>query len=184
MLISFLFLHENICCGYSLEAPWQGASNEYPQHMFSWGNKKNIMWIPPLICSYVKYSWKYWFSEDGHHMKGTRVHFSSAGISENENNNKPLDLVIATDKRRYHIIFFLFLDEYICCGYSLEGPCRGASNEYAQHKFLLRNKKDISIFRMKKAPYLLLCLVKKEIMTLRSVGSMNITSIETGILKD
>ena len=56
MLISFLLLHENICCGYSLEAPRRGArgaSNEYPQHMFSWRNKKNIMWIPPLICSYV-----------------------------------------------------------------------------------------------------------------------------------
>ena len=52
MLISFLFLHENICCGYSLEAPRRGASNEYPQHMISWRNKKNIMWIPSLICSY------------------------------------------------------------------------------------------------------------------------------------
>ena len=31
----FLFLHKNICCGYSLEAPRRGASNEYPQHMFS-----------------------------------------------------------------------------------------------------------------------------------------------------
>ena len=30
------------CCGYSLEAFPQGASNEYPQHMFSWRNKKNI----------------------------------------------------------------------------------------------------------------------------------------------
>ena len=40
--ISFLFLHENICCGYSLEAPLRGASYEYPQHMFSWRNKKNI----------------------------------------------------------------------------------------------------------------------------------------------
>ena len=47
-----IFLDENICCGYSLEAPWRGASNEYPQHMFSSRNKKNIMWIPPLICSY------------------------------------------------------------------------------------------------------------------------------------
>ena len=52
MLISFLFFHESICCGYSLEAPHRGASNEYPQHIFSWRNKKNIMWIPPLICSY------------------------------------------------------------------------------------------------------------------------------------
>ena len=32
--IFFLFLHENICCGYSLEAPRWGASNEYPQHVF------------------------------------------------------------------------------------------------------------------------------------------------------
>ena len=31
----------------------RGASNKYPQHMFLWRNKKNIMWIPPLICSYV-----------------------------------------------------------------------------------------------------------------------------------
>ena len=27
---------------YSLEAPRRGASNEYPQHIFSWRNKKNI----------------------------------------------------------------------------------------------------------------------------------------------
>ena len=53
MLISFLFLHENICCGYSLEAPRWGTSNEYPQHMFLERNKKNIMWIPPLSCSYA-----------------------------------------------------------------------------------------------------------------------------------
>ena len=56
MLISFLFLNKNICCGYSLEAPRQGAprqgaSNEYSQHRFSSRNKKKIMWIPPLICS-------------------------------------------------------------------------------------------------------------------------------------
>ena len=29
-----------------------------------------------------------------------------------------------------------------------------ASNEYPRHMFSLRNKNDISIFRMKKAPYL------------------------------
>ena len=52
MLISFLFLNKNICCGYSLEAPRRGASNEHPQHMFSLRNKKYIMWIPSLICSY------------------------------------------------------------------------------------------------------------------------------------
>ena len=38
----FLILHENICCGCSLEAPQRGASNEYSQHMFSWRNKKGL----------------------------------------------------------------------------------------------------------------------------------------------
>ena len=55
LLISFLFLNENICCEYSLEAPHRGASNEYPQHMFSLRNKKNIMWIPPLSVAMVRH---------------------------------------------------------------------------------------------------------------------------------
>ena len=37
---------------YSLEAPQGGASNEYKQHIFSSRNKKHILWIRPLICSY------------------------------------------------------------------------------------------------------------------------------------
>ena len=28
--VSLLFLYENICCGYSLEVPRRGTSNEYP----------------------------------------------------------------------------------------------------------------------------------------------------------
>ena len=44
----FLFLHENICCGYSLEVPLWGTSNEYTQHVFSWKNKKNTYLICPL----------------------------------------------------------------------------------------------------------------------------------------
>ena len=34
VLAFVLFLHKNICCGYSLEAPHRGASNEYSQHVF------------------------------------------------------------------------------------------------------------------------------------------------------
>ena len=37
-----LFLEENICCWYSLEAPHRGTSNEYPQHMFSLRNKISL----------------------------------------------------------------------------------------------------------------------------------------------
>ena len=48
-LIFFLFLHENIHCGYSLEVPQLGTSNKYPQHMFSQRNKKYIYLVPPLV---------------------------------------------------------------------------------------------------------------------------------------
>ena len=37
----FLFLNENICCGYSLAAS-RDAANKYPQHMFSFRNKESI----------------------------------------------------------------------------------------------------------------------------------------------
>ena len=45
-----LVLHQKICCGYSLEAPRRGASNEYPEHMFLWRNKKNY---PTIITKYA-----------------------------------------------------------------------------------------------------------------------------------
>ena len=45
----FLFLHKNIYCGYSLEAPYRGASNEYPQHMFSEEMEKIIPELSPTI---------------------------------------------------------------------------------------------------------------------------------------
>ena len=56
VLIFFLFVHENICCGYSLEAPRQGVSNEYPQHMFSCTNKKILIWVPLLSAAMVIYN--------------------------------------------------------------------------------------------------------------------------------
>ena len=38
----FLIFAQNIDCGYTLEPPRRGGSNEYPQSMF-WGkNKKNM----------------------------------------------------------------------------------------------------------------------------------------------
>ena len=38
----FLISAQNIDCGYSLEPPRQGGSNEYPQSMFLSRNKKNV----------------------------------------------------------------------------------------------------------------------------------------------
>ena len=37
----FLIFARNIDCGYMLEPPWQGGSNEYPQSMFWNKYKKN-----------------------------------------------------------------------------------------------------------------------------------------------
>ena len=33
--IFLLIFAQNIDCGYSLEPPWRGGSNEYPQSMFT-----------------------------------------------------------------------------------------------------------------------------------------------------
>ena len=37
----FLIIAQNIDCGYTLEPPRRGGSNEYPQSMFWSKNKKN-----------------------------------------------------------------------------------------------------------------------------------------------
>ena len=49
----------NIYCGYLLEVPQLGASNEYPQQMFSWRNKKKYYVEAPHtwscdICLLIK----------------------------------------------------------------------------------------------------------------------------------
>ena len=49
----FLISPQNRMLWYLLEAPQWGASNEYPQHMFSWRNKKNIYLI---TASYLELS--------------------------------------------------------------------------------------------------------------------------------
>ena len=45
----FSVLDKNVPDGYSLEVLWQRASNEYPQHMLLWRNKKNY---PRIITKY------------------------------------------------------------------------------------------------------------------------------------
>ena len=45
-----------------------------------------------------------------------------------------------------------------CCGYSLESPCRGDSNEYPQHTFLWRNKQNYPLIITKYPPYLFHCI--------------------------
>ena len=44
--------------------------------------------------------------------------------------------------------YFSYFSMKTCCGYSLEVPHRGVSNEY-DNMFLRRNKKNINMFRLK-----------------------------------
>ena len=49
----FLIFAQNIDCGYMLEPPRRGGSNEYPQHMFWSKNKKN-RYTPANLFYYIK----------------------------------------------------------------------------------------------------------------------------------
>ena len=50
---------QNIDCGYSLEPPRQGGSNEYPQSMFLNRNKKNNVYPckPQFYYTKVGFKW-------------------------------------------------------------------------------------------------------------------------------
>ena len=57
-LIFFIFLLKNIDCGYSLEPPRRGGSNEYPQSMFLSRNKKNNVYPSKPQFYYVNVGFK------------------------------------------------------------------------------------------------------------------------------
>ena len=50
----FNFSAQNIDCGYSLEPPRRGGSNEYPQSMFLSRNKKNNVYPCKPQFYYIK----------------------------------------------------------------------------------------------------------------------------------
>ena len=49
---------QNIDCGYSLEPPRRGGSNEYPQSMFLGRNKKNNVYPCKPQFYYIKVGFK------------------------------------------------------------------------------------------------------------------------------
>ena len=49
---------QNIDCGYSLEPPHRGGSNEYPQSMFLSRNKKNNVYPCKPQFYYIKVGFK------------------------------------------------------------------------------------------------------------------------------
>ena len=59
--VIFLIFAQNINCGYTLEPPRRGGSNEYPQFMFWSKNKKNrhTPAYPVLLYIKVGFKWVY-----------------------------------------------------------------------------------------------------------------------------
>ena len=53
----FNITDQNIDCGYSLEPPRGGSSNEYPQSMF-WTEIRKLMYIPVNPIYYIKVGFK------------------------------------------------------------------------------------------------------------------------------
>ena len=58
ILIYFHISAQNIDCGYSLEPPHRGGSNEYPQSMFLSGNNKNKVYPCKPQFFYIKVGYK------------------------------------------------------------------------------------------------------------------------------
>ena len=58
ILIFFPISAQNIDCGYTLEAPRRGGSNEYPQSMYLSRNKKNNVYPckPQFYCIKVGFN--------------------------------------------------------------------------------------------------------------------------------
>ena len=58
ILIFFYISAQNIDCGYSLELPRRGGSNEYPQSMFLSRNNKNNVYLCKPQFYYIKVGFK------------------------------------------------------------------------------------------------------------------------------
>ena len=109
----FLFLNQNICCGYSKEPSRWDGSFKHPKHMFKLMGKEIIAILGAqtiLIWTYVKY----------------------INLIYNQASKKSVWL---------KIFLFLFLNQNICCWYSKEPSQWDDSFEHPKHKLKLMDKK-------------------------------------------
>ena len=99
-------LNKNICCGYSLEVPPWGTSNEYPQHMFSLRNKKNIN----IATYYLELYLELWSPKDSF--------LTSNYIFSGNNSRRHMALdKIHFPQPKSTMCLFCYLAMKTCCGY-------------------------------------------------------------------
>ena len=67
----FLIFAQNLDCGYTLEPPRRGGSNQYTQPMF-WSKNKTNMYIPPCPSFAIQKWGSRWYTLHGCYPDGQR----------------------------------------------------------------------------------------------------------------
>ena len=129
---------QDIDCGYSLELPQWGSTNAFPHYMFLNRNKKNNVYPYKPQFYYIKVG-----------LRGSKLYrhvFMMSWNAKFHYENTPIQIYW-----KFHYQNWKFSDKnsdtfHISapntdCGYSLEPPHWGSSNEYPQSMCLSRNKK-------------------------------------------
>ena len=160
-------------CGYSLEPPRRGGSNEYPQCMF----RAEIWKISQFLCLKILNFWRrnflyIWIGVFSQWIFNGRIRidndtmfictdnedWSDCGFASwlghsitktylyNFDPLKPHFYIVKLGYRGVYTFFFLFLLKNIDFWYSLEPPRRGGSNEYPQAMFWGLGEYQQSIF--------------------------------------
>ena len=135
--LSYFFM--KTCFRYPIEASCQDTSNEYPQHIFSWRDKKNIYLATILIWCIRLHKCAGW---PGPLLSTSAIRalFSCCG----SNITKPCLYNFDPFKAHFYIVKLGFTGVYIIFlisaqkhrfEYSLEPPLWGGSNKYPQSMF-------------------------------------------------
>ena len=143
----FLFLNQNICCGYSKEPSHWDGSFEHPKHMLNTMGKK----IFKILC---------WFYNTHNTIYNVRTQLNSLSELTLLYPNMfwlKYTKIIATLcfkllqkswlqlRARNRKMIFLFLNQNICCGYSKEPSHWDGSFEHPKHMLNTMGKKIFKI---------------------------------------
>ena len=114
---------------YTLEVPCQGYSNEYPQHMFSWTNKKNIIFSWKNKTKHKHLIWAMISCEELINNYAGELVFSPTWHNRNQHSHPNTTCCCNTTFHHAskqdnfswllkYWYFFTFLHVNICCGSS------------------------------------------------------------------
>ena len=141
----FLFLNQNICCGYSKELFWRDCSFEHPKQMFKLMDKK----ILTFFCSFFSIlTYAIW------NLLEVGCDILCSNLALTPATPPYLFLCPSSTKIKWvwsgfnvqnQKLIFLFLNKNICCGYSKESSPWDGSFDHPKQLFELIDKKIFTI---------------------------------------